>query len=245
MTTQSISFIFNGSQKEIPIGLVPLVDEPMQALLGELLKASPPPPSVKALSERIKDLTEMEELLNLAKKKVSRDKVIGIPPAVVLAALVAAIALGFLFHPVVGVVLLVLTLAYLIVCHTIATWLGRKNKKQEFDRPLAMYPLAVLASPFILSHLLLTRSSSLRCKAERAKKEVQSHASETFCYWSKNGATLAERLQRLETRLKQSLVAVKKQPVRSPQGEKDLADYKVLLDRTRVEIQKALQMAKV
>ncbi len=245
MTMQSISFTLNGSQKAIPIGLMPLVDEPMQFLLGELLKESPPPPSVKTLSERVQDLTKTEELLQSAKKKVRRDKVIGIPPAIVLAFLVAAIALGFLFHPVVGVVLLVLTLAYLIVCHTIATWLGRKDKKQEFDRPLAMYPLAVLASPFILSHLLLTRSSSLQSKAERTKKEVQSHASEAFFYWSQNGEMLEKRLQRLESRLEQSLVAVKKQPVRSPQGEKDLADYKDLLARTRVEIQKALQMAKV
>jgi hypothetical protein len=245
MTTNSLSFNFNGSQKEIPIGFIPLVDEPMQAVLGQLLKESPPPPSVKALSERVKDLVETEVLLKRAKRKVSRDKIVGIPPAIFLAALIGAIALGFLFHPVVGVVLLVLTLAYLIVCHTIATWLGRRDKKVEFDKPLARYPLSVLASPILLSHMLLTRVSSLQSKAERTRNEVQSHAASAFSYWSKNGPMLAQRLDRLETRLDQSLVAIKKQPVRSPQGEKDLADYKELLTRTRSEIQKALQMVKV
>jgi hypothetical protein len=245
MTTQTISFPFNGGQKDIPIGLVPLVDEPMHGLLGTLLKDSPPPASVKALTERVKDLTETEERLKSAKRNRARDTLIGTLPATFFAAFVGATALGFLVNPAVGVVILVLTLAYLVFCHTISAWLGRRDRKQELEKPIAKYPVAVLASPLILSHLLLTRSSSMKSKLTRLKNEVQSHASEAYRYWTKNAPALANRLDRLETRLDQSLAAIRKQPVRSPHGEQDLTDYKALLTRTRPEIQKALQLAKV
>src|SRR5947209_3476706 len=98
MTNKTISISFNGTQINIPMDLIPIVDDPMRALLGELLKDSPPPAALSSLSEKVKDLSEIKDLLTSSKDNPARDKALGILPTVVLAALVGATALGFMIN---------------------------------------------------------------------------------------------------------------------------------------------------
>src|SRR5690242_16703749 len=128
MTNPTISISFNGSPRSIPTELIPVVDDPMRALLGELVKDTPPPASLTSLAGKIKDLTNLNELLTSAMDSPNRDKIFGVLPTAVLAALVGGIALSFMFNAVAGVVMLVLGLGFLLFCHSIATWVGQSDK---------------------------------------------------------------------------------------------------------------------
>jgi hypothetical protein len=243
--TNSLSIVFNGCQRNIPIGLIPVVDDPMRSLLSSLHRGSPPPASMATLSEKAKDLSNTKNLLASAKMSSIRDKLLGALPTAVLTGLVSGTVLGFCINPLIGMAVLILTLLYHLACHIAATFVGQMDKRQEFDSPLSMYPAGVIASPFILSYLLVTRSSSLESAANASQNEVQSQASETLRYWSKNGKPLLKEIDGSESRLDQALSSMQTLPVRSPRGENDLAACKDLHVRTRTEIAKGLEMTKL
>lgn len=243
MTNCSEIISFDVGQKNVPVDLIPSIDAPMHAVLSELHRESPPPPSLTALSERVNDLKESMEMLDHANRCAGRDQLLSVLATSTLAGLVAGTVLGFIANPMIGTGVLLLTLSYLLYCHIKATGLAQ-HEKRNAENYLSMYPAGVLASPFFLSHLLQTRVSSLQIQADSCRKDIQSHADEAFQYWSRNGQRLTAKIDAAEKRAEESLSAVEKLPIRSLQGEKDLAAYKDLLSRTRIEIEKGMQIMK-
>jgi len=214
----------------------------MHVVLAELHRDKPPPKSLPLLSERVQDLVETGQRLEEAKKMASTDRIFGLLASAVLAGLVAASVLGFIANPVIGLGALVLTLAFLLYCHTQATSLGQKDHR-ETQNLLSMYPLGVLLGPFILSYLLMTRIPALEAKNNACRQEIQTGAVEAARYWAENGRILARKVEREEERVAATLLEMKKMPIRSIQGERDLAEYRQLLERTRLEIGNGQAMA--
>jgi hypothetical protein len=241
MTNSSVIISFDVGQKHVPIDQIPSIDAPIYAVLSELHRESPPPPALTALSERVSDLKESMELLEHANQCAGRDQLLSFLATSMLAGLVAGTVLGFIANPMIGTGVLVLTLSSRLYCHIKATRLAQ-HEKRNTENYLSMYPAGVLASPFFLSHLLQTRVSSLQNQTDSCRKDIQSHADEAFPYWSRNGQKLTGKINAAEKRAEESLSVVEKLPIRSLQGEKDLAAYKDLLSRTRIEIEKGMQI---
>ena len=242
MSDQTISISLNNIQKIIRADEIPAVNGPMRSVIDELNREVPTPKSLSALPERVKDLAEAKELLQKAKSHSLRDKILSIVSLSVCVGLVAATILGFLINPLLGMALLVTLLTILLYCHMKATGLGQKDKR-EAQNFLSMYPLGVLASPFILSYFLWTRVSSLKATVASCQQDIQSYALETIQYWASMGAPAAKRVDIEKERAAKTLSAMQKLPIRSPQGENDLREYNDLLLLTRIEIEKGRKLA--
>lgn len=243
MSTQSVSISFNGCQRNIPFDMIPAIDEPIHSVLSELHRQAPPPPLMITLSERVLHLSEIMNRLAYANTHKVRSFFFSIFPTALMAGLAAAAIFGFIFHPIIGMGITLLSLTYLLMCHIKASSIAKKDHR-EAKKCLGIYPFGVLLSPLFLSYLLLTRSSALQSMSNACKSEIQSAASETFSYWSSNSQCLEERIAAEEKRTEKSLLAIQKQPIRSIQGERELTAYRNLLSRTKIEISKAQAILK-
>lgn len=243
MSTQPISISFNGCQRNIPIGMIPSIDEPIHSVLSELHRRAPPPPSMITLSERVQHFSAIMKRLAFANTNKVRSFLFSIFPTALMAGLAAAAVFGFIFHPIIGMGITLLSLVYLLICHIKASSIAKKDHREE-KKCLGIYPFGVLLSPLFLSYLLLTSSSALQSMADTCKSEIQSTASETFSYWSSNSEHLASRVAAEEKQAEKSLLIMQKQPIRSIQGERELTAYKELLSRAKIEITKAQTILK-
>ena len=243
MTINPITISFKNTQRNIEFDRIPAVDAPMLGVLMEIHKKSPPPTSLVHLSERVRDLSKITKLLNHAKNHVLRDQILGVLATSFLAILVAGTTIGFIATPLIGVAIVLAPLCYMLGCHVSASALGQKDER-KIRKYLTMYPMGVLLSPFILSYLLITRASRLQTKSNSYRNEIQSHAFTALEYWSLNGDQLAKKIVREKKRAQDSLIAMQKLPIRSPQGEKDLEGYMDLVTRTQTAIAKGQEMVK-
>ncbi len=242
MSVASITFTLPGRKAALLAEEIPDVCTPMHSLLSELQKDAPPPKSLTILPERVKDLTEAAKLAASAKRLKRTDRMISVLVAAAAIVLLAATVLGFIANPLIGTGLMVLTLSFFLVCHLLAASLARREKR-ELENCLSMYPLSVLLSPFILSHLLWTRGAASQAAASGYEKEIHAQLPEAAEYWRRHSARLAKRIDAEETRAEQTLRSMQSLPIRSLQGEKDLENYRDLLVRTRIEVEKGRRMA--
>lgn len=242
MSIHNITFNYAGTQKSFAADAIPDVDKPMHSFLAQIQPGSPPPESLMLLPERVKDWTETAALAQTAAKSGRFDKVKSVLATAVHVTLIAATVFAFIANPMVGIGFLVLALTYSIFCHLANASIARREKR-EMENCLSMYPLSVILSPFILSHLLWTRTSSLESAASAYQKEISTQLPESAKYWDDNGYALAKRLKSEKIRAEETVAYMQSLPIRSLQGEKDLENYQGLLRRTETEIEKGRRMA--
>lgn len=220
---------------------VPLITQPLHDLLTALHPQSHPPASLVSLPEKIKELTHVNKILKNAESRYVKDKILSLLITALFLGLIAATALSFCIHPLLGAALLVATVTYLALCNMQALAKGQKEERLAQNH-LSLYPLGILFGPFTLSYMLFTRRSSLQKSQATLEDQVQKHTSITISFWSKHAETLFKRILQEQTNAELSFKTMRKLPVRSNQGEQEIAEYRQLLDQARIAIEKGKQL---